>query len=707
VTNWGTDTARAYAGGLGVVAAVFLARLALDPVLRDQAPFLFFVLAVLIAGAWFGLRTGILALAASALLATFFFLPPRFAFMPMSREDSASLFSFLLIGAGTLLFVRLLVRSRAREVESREARDASEFREQRLIDAAQDYAIYELDSEGRILTWNKGAERLKGWKAQEIIGKPYNILHTPESRAINAPGRELQIAAETGRFEEEAPRMRKDGTIFAAHVSLFPLRDDRGEVTGFVKVTRDISDRSKAGRAILESRQRLEGIVNSAMDAIITVDERQRIVLFNPAAERMFGCSAEEALGKSVTHFIPERFRAGHDEHIRRFRETGVTNRRMGALGAISGLRASGEEFPIEASISQVTVGGETLSTVILRDITERKTSEEARNLLAREVDHRAKNALAVAQALVSLTKADSVEQFADAIRGRIASLARAHSLLSQSQWRGAPLDQLIRDELRPYAKESQLTIRGPAISCSAAAVQSMSLLIHELATNALKHGALGSETGHVTIGWKLGPKLLSISWREKGGPKVSKPRQEGFGTKLLKQVTGRQLDAKLAFDWNPTGLRVNIEMPAHLFVSAGDDEADGDAWGTSGGGGHSGGERRILIVEDEELIALELSAELSRLGWAVVGPAATLGEAQALLSKGVDAAVLDVNLRGRPVYPVARELQKKRVPFLFCTGYEMVDPEGRFADVPVIRKPAPPAAVSAALSDLLKTRAT
>ena len=697
---------RALAGGISVVVVAFLARLALDPILHDQAPFLFFAFAVLVAGAWFGLRAGILATAASALLATYFFVAPRAAFGPLQMEDAANLVSFLLVSGGILVFVDLLVRSRAREVVSREAKVASEAREQRLIDAAQDYAIYELDSEGRILTWNKGAERLKGWKASEIIGKPYHILHTPESRATNAPGRELKIAAETGRFEEEAPRMRKDGTIFAAHVSLFPLRDDRGEVTGFVKVTRDISDRSKAGRVILESRQRLEGIVNSAMDAIITIDEQQRVVLFNPAAERMFGCSAEEALGKSVSHFIPERFRAGHDEHIRRFRETGVTNRRMGALGAISGLRSSGEEFPIEASISQVTVGGETLSTVILRDITERKTSEEARNLLAREVDHRAKNALAVAQALVGLTKADSVEQFAEAIRGRIASLARAHSLLSQSQWRGAPLDQLIRDELLPYAKESQLTIRGPALSCSAGAVQSMSLLIHELATNAVKHGALGRETGHVTISWKLGKKALTISWVEEGGPKVSKPRREGFGTKLLKQVTGRQLDANLTFDWKPSGLRVEIEVPAHLFMQTGDDQSDEDRRGDARAARYSGGQRRILIVEDEELIAIELSAELSRLGWSIVGPAATLTEAQALLSKGVDAAVLDVNLRGRAVYSVAHALQKKRVPFLFCTGYEMVDPEGRFADVPVLRKPAHPAAVSAALSDLLKLRA-
>jgi CheY-like chemotaxis protein len=182
-------------------------------------------------------------------------------------------------------------------------------------------------------------------------------------------------------------------------------------------------------------------------------------------------------------------------------------------------------------------------------------------------------------------------------------------------------------------------------------------------------------------------------------------PSREGFGTKLLRQVTGRQLDAKLEFDWNPNGLHVHIRLPAEHFMAArsrqpgAEDAAPADLV-------NNGGERRILLVEDEELVALELSSELSRLGWAIVGPAATLAEAQALLAKPFDAAVLDVNLRGRPVYPIAEALAERHVPFLFCTGYEMVDPEGRFPEAPVIRKPAHPAAVSAALADLLKARA-
>ena len=687
-----------------VVAAIV--RFALTPLLGSSVPYLFFILAVLVAAVRLGTGPAVCATIVGAAAATLLFVQPRLGFL-LPPDRAPYLAAYLVISSGVVVFARRLDVRRA-QLDMREERVANEAREQRLINAAHDYAIYELDREGKIITWNKGAERMKGWKAEEIIGQPYTVLHPPESRARNAPNRELTIAAETGRFEEEAVRMRKDGSVFAAHVSLFPLRDEHGEVTGFVKLTRDISDRSRAGRAILESRRRMEGIVQSAMDAIITIDESQRVVLFNPAAEKVFGYSADKVLGQPVTILIPERFRPRHDDYVRRFFDSGVLNRPLGrdGEGDLKALRSSGEEFPIEASISQVTVDGERVGTIILRDITERRTSEEARLLLAREVDHRAKNALAVAQALVTLTKADNIQDFAEAVRGRIAALGRAHSLLSQSHWRGAPLEQLIRDEISPYAKEGQLDLQGPAINCSASSVQSLSLLFHELATNAVKHGALGHEDGLVKIAWSLGAESLTVQWTERGGPRVKEPAEEGFGSRLLRQVSGRQLNAQIDFHWDPAGLRVEVKLPAELFMrevaSGKNAEADGTLQPEPG---NRVSHRKILLVEDEELVALELSAELSRLGWAIVGPAATLAEAQALLSNHFDAAVLDVNLRGHPIYPVAEQLEKLRVPFVFCTGYEMVDPEGRFPNVPVIRKPAHPAAVSAALSDLLKAR--
>jgi PAS domain S-box-containing protein len=139
----------------------------------------------------------------------------------------------------------------------------------------------------------------------------------------------------------------------------------------------DITERRKIEQALRESEVRMAGIINSAMDAIISVDDGQRVILFNAAAERMFGYSAAEVIGRPITRLIPERFRASHEDHIRRFSVTGETSRAMGALGAVSGLRRGGEEFPIEASISQLEAGGQKLFTVILRDITERNRAEE------------------------------------------------------------------------------------------------------------------------------------------------------------------------------------------------------------------------------------------------------------------------------------------------------------------------------------------
>ncbi|MFN3512822.1 MAG: PAS domain S-box protein [Phenylobacterium sp.] len=440
-----------------------------------------------------------------------------------------------------------------------------------------------------------------------------------------------------------------------------------------------------------DSQRRLEGIVESAMDAIITVDEQHRIVLFNPAAERMFGVPQAEALGQPLARFIPERFRRGHDEHIRRFREAGVTTRTMGALGAVSGLRANGEEFPLEASISHVEVGGEHLATVILRDITERKQNEDARILLAREVDHRAKNALAVAQSLVRMTKAATKEEYAAAVEGRIAALARAHSLLSQSRWQGADLRQVIADEIAPYARAGQASFKGRAFTLVADAVQPVSLVFHELATNAVKHGGLKTEAGSIEVSWSIDDEgQLEICWTERDGPTASAPANSGFGTRLLDDVVNKQLQGALEREWRPEGLRATIRLGSTMFKPEGAARPTPQEERPTPAAAPDGKARRILVVEDETLLAMELASALEAAGWTVVGPGYSLAEGLALAhaNEDLDAALLDVNLSGRAVYPLAAELKAAGVPFVFCTGYEMVDPEGRFIDAPLIRKP-------------------
>lgn len=586
----------------------------------------------------------------------------------------------------------------------------SQRRLEGIVASAMD-AIITIDADQKVVLFNPAAEQMFKCPAEEALGQPierfiperYRAEHSAHIRRFGEAGATNRKMGSLGSISG----LRTTGEEFPIEASISKV--EVGSERLFTVILRDVTERKASEHALQESRQRMEGIVASAMDAIITVDEGQKIVLFNPAAERMFGCSAAEVLGSSIGRFIPNQHRAGHDAHIRRFRDTGVTSRRMGALGAISGLRASGEEFPIEASISQVIVGGERLSTVILRDITERKTNEEARALLAREVDHRAKNALAIAQAMVSLTRADSVEGFVAAVTGRISALSRAHSLLAQSEWRGASLAQTIGDELAPYAKQHEVRIEGPAVSLTADAVQPLSLMFHELATNAVKYGALSRPGGLVEIGWAARSGGLELWWNETGGPVIEAPKAKGFGSKLLQQVAVSQLGAKLGMDWREEGLQVRVLLPRNVFRHgkgdaelAPEEEANAPL---SEGADRPGA--RILVVEDEPLIAMALSSELAELGWMVVGPASTIQEAEALLSDpaGLAAAILDVNLHGRPVYPLAEILKDLGVPFVFCTGYEMVDPAGRFADAPVIRKPASPSVLSATLAELLESR--
>jgi len=438
-------------------------------------------------------------------------------------------------------------------------------------------------------------------------------------------------------------------------------------------------------RTVLETKRRLEGIVDSAMDAIITIDERLQIILFNPAAEKMFGVSKSDAIGQPISRFIPQRYRSGHDEHIRRFRSIGVTGRRMGALGAISGLRADGDEFPIEASISQVDVEGERLATVILRDITERLANEEARLLLAREVDHRAKNALAVVQALVSMTTAPTKEDFVTAVNGRVGALGRAHSLLAQNRWQGGDLGKILADETAAYHKPGQLRFHGPKAILSTNAVQPISLLIHELATNAVKHGALSLPTGKVDLSWHFSEEGdFLLEWRETGGPVTAEATSEGFGTKLMTMVL-RQLNGEIEFHWSKEGVRVTARVPKVHCRPDGKTQASSasevDIAPRTG---------RILIVEDELLVGMELANAMKTKGWEVLGPAGTVEEAFALLSdrQPPDAAVLDINLNGQMVYPVADLLRSRNIPYIFCTGYETPDEDQRYSHVKIVHKP-------------------
>jgi PAS domain S-box-containing protein len=286
----------------------------------------------------------------------------------------------------------LEVRVRARTADLERANESLRVSEERfrlLVSGVQDYAILMLDPEGQVVSWNDGAELIKGYRADEIIGQHFSRFYPKEDLQRGKPAQELRTAILEGQCADEGWRIRKDGSRFWANVLITAIKDESGKLRGFSKVTRDLTRRRLETAAVEESQARVAGIVDAAMDAIISVNQHQTVVLFNRAAEKMFRCPVGTAIGQSLNMFIPARFRQHHRKHIRDFGKAGVTGRSMGALGALSGLRADGEEFPIEASISQLEVGGQKLYTVILRDITERKRAEQEVKNLNSELEQR------------------------------------------------------------------------------------------------------------------------------------------------------------------------------------------------------------------------------------------------------------------------------------------------------------------------------
>ena len=227
---------------------------------------------------------------------------------------------------------------------------------------------FRLDEQGRILEVNLAGAALLGLDRSTAVKQRFGQYVAIKSRARFAEFLENVLRAD-GKQTCEIELQRGEQRAYALLEGI--LAHDGGANRSFLVTATDITERKRAEHELVEGRQRLAGIVGSAMDAIISVDAAQRIVLFNAAAEKMFRCPAAEAIGRPLDRFIPERFRAVHAGHVKAFGEAGTTSRAMGQLGSLTALRADGEEFPMEASISQVEVGGQKLFTVILRDITD------------------------------------------------------------------------------------------------------------------------------------------------------------------------------------------------------------------------------------------------------------------------------------------------------------------------------------------------
>jgi PAS domain S-box-containing protein len=422
------------------------------------------------------------------------------------------------------------------------------------IDGLKDFAIFMLDSVGRVATWNAGAQRFQGYEAAEIIGSDFACFFPPEDIALGKPQYEILAAARDGRFEDEGWRFRKDGSKFWANVILTALRNPAGELIGFGQVIRDITERK---RSVEQFRLAIE----AAPTGMLMMDEDGAIVLVNAQVEKLFGYPRAELLGQKIEMLVPVRFRVRHP-HFRKDFFGDPKARAMGGGRDLYGLRKNGTEIPIEIGLNPLRTsdGDFVLSSVV--DITERKRGDQEREdlleqlralnadleqrvydrtaqlsatlrereVLLQEIHHRVKNNLQVISSLINmqarqLEDGSSRDALAEC-QTRVLAIALIHEKLYQSK-------DYSRVRFSEYAKSLasnifsatgtspdavSLRLETEDVSLGVDKAIPCGLILNELITNALKHGFPAAMMGTVTVDLrKCGENAISISVSDNG----------------------------------------------------------------------------------------------------------------------------------------------------------------------------------------------
>ena len=354
-------------------------------------------------------------------------------------------------------------------------------------------------------------------------------------------------------------------------------------------------------------------------------------------------------------------------------------------------LRDNGETRWCLATTAASLDAGEKMERLsgVLVDITDRKEAEAMQILLTREVDHRARNALAVVQAIVRLARADTVEAYVKAVEGRIQALAHTHELLSKSRWQGADIERLIAEEIAPYreADANRIATEGPPVILSPERAQAIGLVLHELATNAAKYGAFFDPAGRLDVRWSFTDSILTLVLAGDRLPRRWSARPQGLRHQDHHQqsASGNRRRYRIRMADDRPALHPDDQLPAGKTIRR--PRGRGRRTPTSG----PPASPRVLVVEDEALVGMLTTAMVREMGYSILGPMTTIADAKAVIGKGdFDVAVIDLNLNGLPAYPLADALNTRGVPFIFVTGYATDSIERRFAHIPIIQKPIP-----------------
>lgn len=486
------------------------------------------------------------------------------------------------------------IAARTAELHERESDARTALTQLDAVYATAPVGLCVFDLQGRFVRVNAELAAMNGVPVEAHAGRTIGEVVPDIAEAGDAL---LRRVIDTGEpvlgVEIEGETPARPGARRAWVEDWSPIRDEAGRMVGVNVVAREVTEERAAARALAASEARLRIAQQAARIGTWELDPEAGELIWSDEQYALFGMDRARDGPMDHRRFLDD---VVYREDLPRLREVSVAAFASGAFDA--DFRAWRRRPDGTRDLRWVTGRGRRISGQDGRpgrmfgvnvDITERKAAEERQGLLMREVDHRAKNALAVVQAALRLTRKDDAEAYARAIEGRVGALARAHSILAAGRWESAAMRELVEAELAAFQPgggaaavatppEKRVTMEGPDLALAPDAVQALSMALHELATNATKYGALSTTEGRVRVTWRLDRDAgkLTIIWRERGGPRLAgAPGRRGFGSRVVEATVGSQLGGRVERAWEAEGLVCVMSVPvARVLVAGGADAA-------------------------------------------------------------------------------------------------------------------------------------
>lgn len=459
----------------------------------------------------------------------------------------------------------------------------SSFRDAHLaaiVDHSSD-AIVSKDLDGNVLSWNAAAERLFGIPASEMIGQSIRRI-IPADRQDEEDRILARVRSGELIPKFETLRLRADGTEIPVAITVSPIRDEAGRIIGASKIANDLREQTSLRTELLRSQRQFKALANNIPQLAWMADGDGRVFWYNQRWYEFTGTTAESAQGWGWHDVV-------HPEHAERVIDSirDVWSRGEPWEDTYPLRGASGEYhwFLSRAQPVHDEKGDLLFWCGTNTDITEERETNERIRLLMNEVNHRARNILATIQAIVHRTVGSTDQALTEALIRRITALAANQDLLTNSNWSGASIDAICRSQMLHVVDPSDRRVQfdGPEdLVLKPTAAEALGLAIHELATNAMKYGALSSDTGRVSLRWNVaevgGEPRLEIEWRESGGPPVSRPSQTGFGTVIITRNPEMALRGKVVLDYSPEGVVWSVATTDKVFSDSASDRSRKDA---------------------------------------------------------------------------------------------------------------------------------